>query len=150
MISFREYVAETTSDVTHIIHHSIKHSGFSPDALCSGGRCYEFAHKLKRKLKLLGHDAHVMDSTEWIRNHNRYGGELGWAEESNLLDNNHAWVYHNGKHYDALNPEGVDRPRDMKFFKSTATDWHEPDRDEKQYQMKTTGKKYSREQDKFV
>lgn len=133
--------------ISEILSDVIRASGFTPDALCSAGRCYDFANTAIRILEKNGHSAQLMTSDSYIQSK---GDKIGWVEESVLLENPHAWVYSDGKHYDALDLEGVMKPLDMKFFKSQIMSYHYPDREERAYRLQNFGEVYSRELDKFV
>jgi hypothetical protein len=80
------------------------------------GRCFEFADQLHHNMKEVGYKGHrVMTSKEWARkgtgNTKRFTEHL---HDEN--DSSHAWIMHDGKHYDSMNPEGVDHPSQLKFY----------------------------------
>ena len=115
---------EQNSNIGAVFDRLISRSGFSPDALCSGGRCFEFRDHAYNVLRKMGFDIHKTSSIDWIRGDNEKLGNTGskWAEDTALEDNPHAWIFYNGKHYDALNPHGVSTPGDMVFLKMILTD----------------------------
>ena len=48
---------------------------------------------------------------------NKYGGLPNIKNIEDYEPDTHVWIYHNGKHYDAENIDGVDRWFDLNFFK---------------------------------
>lgn len=142
--------AKPAHDIPSIIKREIRKSGFSPDALCSGGRCYEFRDQLHNALTRAGHKPHKTDATSWTRyDADKFDKPVGWAESGALENNHHAWIYHNGKHYDALNPEGSDSPAKMKFYQPSV-DRFRPDDEEQYYRAKHHRQVYEPTKDAFV
>lgn len=43
----------------------------------------------------------------------------GWGVISNL---SHCWVIHDGRHYDAITPDGVDTPFDLRLFRQVCVE----------------------------
>lgn len=80
------------------------------------GRCFEFADQLHHNMKEVGYKGHkVMTSKEWARKGT--GNSEDFTEHlHDEMESSHAWVMYNGKHYDSMNPEGVDHPSQLKFY----------------------------------
>lgn len=74
----------------------------------------------------------------------------GYAEEKNLYGNPHAWVVVDGKHYDALNPEGMYYPGCLQYFLDTLSLHHFPEDEEQFYQWSTKQKIYDPALDAWV
>lgn len=147
-ISFKQFLIEA-ADISSIVHKVIKKSGFSADANCSGGRCYEFRDALHAELKKHGINATKTDSTSWVQEHSKkLKQSVGWSESAALSDRNHAWVVHNGRHYDALTPSGAESPRHMTYFKKHMKAYV-PDEEQRSYHESKHGKKYNEKTDRF-
>ena len=85
--------------VNELVISNIK--GEDPMYWTGGGRCYEFADNLYTDMEEHGYKGmKILDA-----------GDLDWDEHDN-----HAWVEYQGKHYDALNPEGVNDPSELDFY----------------------------------
>lgn len=80
------------------------------------GRCYEFRDQLHHNMKEAGYkNIEKQDSQNWARH--GHGNDTDFNEILWHGDNNHAWIEHEGKHYDSMNPEGVEHPSKLNFFK---------------------------------
>jgi len=151
MLSFKEFILEEKKSISSIVKETLKNSGFTADANCSGGRCYEFRDKLHDNLVAHGYKPHKIDSASWTRGQaEELGHSLKVSEFSHLNDNNHAWIYLNGKHYDALNTNGARSPQKMKFFKDVSYKGYGPDDEEIYYQYSKHKRHYDRKKDEYV
>ena len=81
------------------------------------GRCFEFADQIHWSMKQAGYKGHrIMTSKEWARKGK--GNTPEFTERlHDEMSSSHAWIYHKGKHYDSMNPEGVDHPSKLKFYR---------------------------------
>lgn len=73
----------------------------------------------------------------------------GYAEARAVENNNHAWIYVDGKHYDSLDLDGAERPSKMKFFKDQIERWL-PDDEDKWDMWNFYQQVYDPVKDKFV
>lgn len=127
-----------------ITRRALKAYGFSKNAACSAGRCYEFQDVLYNYLKKYGYNPKKIDSHDWANSN-----KSGYAEANALLNDNHAWIYVDGKHYDSLDLDGASRPSTMKFFAKMISRFR-PDDEEQYYQLSKHNKIYDLSLDKFI
>lgn len=89
--------------------------GERPSYFAYAGRCYEFKDQMMNGMKQFGYKGMKgMDSETWA---DRKGNDKHIRNILRSYNFHHVWVYYNGKHYDSMNPEGVNHPSEMKFFK---------------------------------
>lgn len=138
---------ENLDPIKRIIKSIVKGN---PNFYAQGGKCFEFAEELAKKVKSKHpqYKVNIWDSITFLRYNSKV--KKGWAFTNNLESNSHAWVEINKKHYDSLNSAGVDHPKDLEFFKETFRDSYLPDEDEKLHRWLEYRELYSEEKDDFV
>jgi len=133
MKSFKEYVTEgKLPSITKIAQSVGGKIGTGEDNDGSywaySGRCHEYRKKFKDALKDKGYKVVPHDHP----NANKPGHVVEWDSEYYGLNgnppeihkdmflhghNNHYWLQVGKKHYDSMNPEGVENPHQLNFFK---------------------------------
>lgn len=137
--------------IPSIVRSTLRQCGYDADACCIGGRCYEFADWLYENLVEAGYEPFKTSSPAWVRGDwRKFQQPPGYAEEKNLYGNPHAWVVVDGKHYDALNPEGMYYPGCLQYFLDTLSLHHFPEDEEQFYQWSTKQKIYDPALDAWV
>jgi hypothetical protein len=137
-----------------LVRKALKSSGGARDYWASSGRCYEFRDYLYSLLKKNGYNPHKTESMWWANgDFRKFKKPMGYAEENMLCDsaNNHAWIFCDGKCYDSLNPDGADRPVNMRYFRGMLGRYR-PDEDDEIhcYKMGKFGTIYDPASDTFV
>ena len=138
MKTFKQYIIEEPlPSITKIAQSVGGKTGNDEDSdggyWAYSGRCHEYRKKFKEELKNNGYKVVEYDHP----NANKPGHIVEWDSEYYGLNgnppskhkkmflhghNNHNWLQvtdHKGvtKHYDSMNPEGVKKPHQLKFFK---------------------------------
>ena len=98
MLTFKEFLSES---ITRIIKDAVpkfmKDENYKKVREINYWSCADFAGEVMRRAKAAGVKGVRMKQSPGM--------------------SGHAWIYHNGKHYDAEHPRGVKDSKNLNFFK---------------------------------